>query len=340
MANVYSRVQKITDVVGRSDYISNSSRQENIVLHGQSMQYDWSFYREFEKNHRRSADENNEAREIVLALPNELEYDLPKLKRMCQDLAAKTIGKNHDYEYAVHWNEAGTNLHLHILFSEREVGTGEMVAQKYKRDIWMDRDTHVLAKAKAPNAELVHRKGEVVRDKDGKPKLIGEDLSAKDPKFKTKGWMLDVPYQIQSVFKQHGFEIDVFDLNGAYLPQAKIGVRASEIRKNNIEAENAIVREYNQSLDTGLEETNTDGQKVLIREAKEIRKEFKKARNKAEVEDGVITYENWLDPIQDAVESLAKVFESLRLNHLTRALVGEATAIWRNFAGRGNDLER
>lgn len=80
---------------------------------------------------------------------------------MCQDLAAKTIGKNHDYEYAVHWNEAGTNLHLHILFSEREVGTGEMVAQKYKRDIWMDRDTHVLAKAKAPNAELVHRKGKL-----------------------------------------------------------------------------------------------------------------------------------------------------------------------------------
>lgn len=42
MANVYSRKTKISNVVGRSDYISNEKRQEHIVLHSKSSVFDWS----------------------------------------------------------------------------------------------------------------------------------------------------------------------------------------------------------------------------------------------------------------------------------------------------------
>ena len=39
MAKVYSRVSKINNVVGRSDYISNPDRQEFIKLTGKSRDF-------------------------------------------------------------------------------------------------------------------------------------------------------------------------------------------------------------------------------------------------------------------------------------------------------------
>ena len=49
MANVYSRVSKINNVVGRSDYISNPDRQEFIKLTGKSRDFEWEEYAQFEK---------------------------------------------------------------------------------------------------------------------------------------------------------------------------------------------------------------------------------------------------------------------------------------------------
>ena len=49
MAKVYSRVSKINNVVGRSDYISNPDRQEFIKLTGKSRDLEWEEYAEFAK---------------------------------------------------------------------------------------------------------------------------------------------------------------------------------------------------------------------------------------------------------------------------------------------------
>ena len=84
------------------------------------MQYSWQEHSFFEKEHQKSNVANNEALEVHIALPNELAEDKRRLEQVCDDLAHEIVGENKDYEYAVHWNHNRTNLHVHILFSERE----------------------------------------------------------------------------------------------------------------------------------------------------------------------------------------------------------------------------
>ena len=49
MANIYARETALKNVVGRSDYISNPKRQEDIVLHKKEMKHTWKEYADFEK---------------------------------------------------------------------------------------------------------------------------------------------------------------------------------------------------------------------------------------------------------------------------------------------------
>ena len=53
MPNVYGQNTKITDVVGRSRYISGESdKQEEVIVHEKNMMYDWSFYSAYEREMR------------------------------------------------------------------------------------------------------------------------------------------------------------------------------------------------------------------------------------------------------------------------------------------------
>ena len=49
MATVYGRIAKISNVVGRSDYLNDEKRQEKIVLKKIEMQYSWQEHSSFEK---------------------------------------------------------------------------------------------------------------------------------------------------------------------------------------------------------------------------------------------------------------------------------------------------
>ena len=49
MATVYGRIAKISNVVGRSDYLNDEKRQEKIVLQKKEMQYSWQEHSSFEK---------------------------------------------------------------------------------------------------------------------------------------------------------------------------------------------------------------------------------------------------------------------------------------------------
>ncbi|WP_366536189.1 hypothetical protein, partial [Streptococcus pneumoniae] len=81
---------KIGKVFGRSNYISNEEKQEHLVDHEKSRDFDWKEYIDFEKNHQRSNMKNNEARELVIALPNEMADQSPeKRKEIANDLATE-----------------------------------------------------------------------------------------------------------------------------------------------------------------------------------------------------------------------------------------------------------
>ena len=121
MQVAFARQTSLKNIVGRSDYISDPNRQEAIVLYSnENMIGDWQDYADYEKQNTKSMVANNQGREIIIALPNELDQDHKKLKEIVDDYAEKTIGMNHEFEYAVHWNKDRTNLHAHIIYSERE----------------------------------------------------------------------------------------------------------------------------------------------------------------------------------------------------------------------------
>ena len=254
MANVYGQLSKISDARGRSKYLTGKN-QEEIVLHDFQMTSDWNFYHEYEKNHAQpngnhalpnGEDKHREALEIIVALPNEL-YQSPKLKKVCDDLCHSLIQGNNDYEYAVHWNHNRTNLHMHLLFSEREKVI-EREPKVYKKDIWQDRDTHKLAKANAENAILVHKKGEVQKDNEGNIKYNDEPLKAKNLRFKYRSFIQDKNDIIQGVLNRYGFDLAVQDKTTPYLSQLKLYKGASEDYLEHAKAYNSAVRKYNKAV--------------------------------------------------------------------------------------------
>ena len=76
--NNFVRMSKLSNIVGRSDYISNPNRQENILA--KSTFIDWKPYQEYERTHKKSSKANNEGRELIIALPNNWsEFSEPEL---------------------------------------------------------------------------------------------------------------------------------------------------------------------------------------------------------------------------------------------------------------------
>lgn len=252
MPSVYVQMSKISNAAGRSNYLNDKDRQEEIVLHESRMVYSWKEHAAFEKQHQKSSLANNEARELIIKLPNELDMDRERLKEICSCLAESLIGSDKDYEYAVHWNRNRTNLHVHILFSERESQLN-LEPKVYKKDIWQDKDSHKLAKAGAENAVLVHRKGDVQLDKDGNIKYQADILKAKDTRFKSKGWLREQHYVIQKVMKQYGYDLDVYEYDSPYLAQKKLYKGASKDYLEKAKEWNTEVKRYNDGVKQHIE---------------------------------------------------------------------------------------
>ena len=257
MEGIYGRITKITaksgGAGGRSRYISNAEKQEEIVLHEVQMEHEWKFYSQYEAQHSQEGQANNEALEIVVQLPNDLykgkEGDTTELKTICDEIIKEILqGRSNDYEYAVHWNHNRTNLHMHFLFSEREP-VMEREEKRYARDIWQDKTTHKLAKAGADNAELVHKRGEVMKDKDGNVRYNDEPLTPKNIRFKQHSFPEEKNKAIHKVLEAHGYDIRLQTKDSPYLSQKKLYKGASEDYLESAKAYNEAVKDYNGSVE-------------------------------------------------------------------------------------------
>lgn len=141
MAKLYARQTALTDVRGRLDYISNPDRQENLLAVCDTAPdgYWDNLARESQEAFRRHGETARmklnpetgrmelkplhavEGREIVLKLSNALR------KRMTDEqivrVAAEELSRILDRPVcvALHYNKSQSNLHLHIIYSEREL---------------------------------------------------------------------------------------------------------------------------------------------------------------------------------------------------------------------------
>jgi len=273
MANIYSRVTKLKNIKGRSDYISNPNRQDAIVLHQKNMSYTWDDYVSFELAHQKSSEQNNQGRELVVALPNEAAQDVVQLKRLCDTLSVEILGTQRDYEYAVHWNEAHTNLHLHLIFSERQYQT-ELIPKRYKRDYWYDKKTNRITKAGLPESELRHKKGDIQRDKEGRIKYETEVFSTKRSYFTSKDWLVTHKKQIKEVYSQFGYEVGVY-APGKEIAQKKLFKGASEdylsyardfnVKANRLNREQRVLKDIEIDMSVcSKEEQTIDKQRSVL----------------------------------------------------------------------------
>ena len=191
----FARTTKLNNIGGRANYITDSKKQEEIVCKSEPV--DWSPYQEYERTHRKSDQANNEGREVVVSLPNEWsKMDPQELEWQAHRLAVVAAGKENDMQWAVHWNKNRTNLHMHVIFSER---SRDFNPGKWDRTIYQNKDGGV-ARRKADRAVdgngnfiVLHKKGDL---KDG--------FTAKDPAYVKRSWIPTMKEQLKQELQSMG----------------------------------------------------------------------------------------------------------------------------------------
>ena len=229
----FARVTKLGNIGGRADYISNPDRQEKIVAKSESV--DWQPYQEFERANQRTATKNNEGREVMVMLPNEwAELPEAELFRKAQKIAETVAGKSTDMQWAVHWNKTYTNLHIHVIFSERQ---REQELKRWDRDIYHTDDGKVARKkserAKNPDGSIkppVHRKGEL---KGG--------FTAKDTRYTERSWVKSMKDDVIKTFRTLGVDIERNDP----LHQYHEGKGADS---DKIHGKNVLIKQNNEAI--------------------------------------------------------------------------------------------
>ena len=257
--NLYARQAPCSDAAGRADYISNPERQENLMATANtySLPNYWQLLAADSQAAFRQAGgsrENQacEAREIHVQLPNSA------LERMAADQLAKKIANDFRSQYgvdclvAIHYNKRRSNLHCHILFSERQqlpepevrladrnafIGA-DGIRKRTKKEI-LDADGQLL-----PGCSIV-KKGEV---------LSARYFGDKNTMFAEKSWMDEYRLHMADWINRE-LQPDelrtVFDPNGPYLAQQHIGKGTPAPKRRQLEEWNKLVRVYTDLLDGG-----------------------------------------------------------------------------------------
>lgn len=115
----YSSARKLTNVVGRVDYISNPKRQENIKSFYSTTGNDFwhKLAQENQEQFMKSGTHGKccEAREFIIALPQNCGWKAEWIA----DWFKETYGV--ECACAIHYKKKENNLHAHLIFSEREL---------------------------------------------------------------------------------------------------------------------------------------------------------------------------------------------------------------------------
>ena len=201
----FVKMSKLTDIVGRADYISNEKRQEHIIA--ENSYADWKPYQEYERSHQKTNKANNEGRELIIALPNDWQnLDKIELSYRMNMLAQKILPDKYEYQWAIHLNKKETNLHAHLIFSERSRSFSPV--SKWDRDIYLTNDGKV-ARRKADRAVDVYGNVKPPIHRKGEPKSDGKvQFTVKDTRYKSSKWLEQVKQDVIKFYKDYGVSID------------------------------------------------------------------------------------------------------------------------------------
>ena len=257
MRNVILKSRSLRNVVANSKYLESGETHENILLVKEEKNFSWEELSTFEhtnnerlniakiSNSKGKTNKTIEGRELIISLPNELAKDKNKLESVVLDLKNTLIG-NKGYKAAVHLEKKfkkenekldinDCNLHLHLMFTERDLNKAEV----YSRDIWQDPNTGKMTKPGI--GILVHKKGDLKENQS-----VLKKFTAKDKKFKSETFIHSSKKQILKVFQSHGFEdYKIIDNNSIYLKSKNFNQYSSPEYINKILLYNERIKDFN-----------------------------------------------------------------------------------------------
>ena len=240
---------KLSNVKGRIKYISSKAQQENLyaVYETAPRQYWTELARENQEDFKRSGTAGTciEAREFIIALPKDfIHFDHDELLKYFTESFKRKYGT--ECIAALHHNKRKTNLHIHLIYSERQK-LEEPMQKIATRNMFFD-----------PSGKRVRTKKEATNEHGLLPgyKMIPKGdiyeehkFEKKNPMFKEKSFTANakefftdlINYQLPEQMK-----MKTFQKNGPYLPTKKIG-------KNNPHAEeiaetNRLRDEWNKGI--------------------------------------------------------------------------------------------
>lgn len=269
--NIFARATKLTDVCGRIDYISNPDRQEHLMATARTV--DQEYWRKLAADSqsafmaaggKRMVESKNgelvearccEAREFIGALPNSaLSRNQEELAEEIASWWKKSTGA--DCIVALHQNKTMSQLHFHLIYSEREL-LQEPEIRIADRNAFIDEE----GRRRRTKKEILDADGELRPGCKIVPKgavLSERYFGDKNPMFSDKGWLYSQKQQLVDWINQ---ELDpdlkrtVFDKYGPYLAQEHIGhIREdgpTEHQKR-LEAWNKNVKEFNKLVKSGV----------------------------------------------------------------------------------------
>ena len=246
---------KLHDVKGRVDYISSPKRQENLyaVFSNVEDSYWDLLVEQNQRDFAKSGTEGTciEARELIIMLPPSLiDYDHEILLKY---MTSKFLEK---YDVgccaALHHNKSKTNLHIHLIFSEREIRQ-EVERKIASRNMFYNESgKHVRTKKEIldengnvrPGCKII-KKGEVYETNFFQPKK---------EEFKTNAFLENMKQvmtdALNGIVKDENEKLQVFQKGGPYLATKKIG--KNNPKEAEIKADNYLRQEWNRNVDRAL----------------------------------------------------------------------------------------
>lgn len=262
MPNLYARQTALTNVGGRIDYISNPERQEHLlaVHDGAADLLDGAYWRTLAQECKAaqkhtSADRKGvQGRELVIQLSNAL------LQRMTPEQITAELAASFEQQYhrpcmvALHMNKTETNLHAHLIYSERDLlkDPEEKVApralffdeagkRQYKKAAILD-DAGELR----PGCRIV-AKGEIYERRC---------FGSVEQSFSSKAWLRAAKKEwllpLRNGELRGDVEISEYDPNSGKLAQQHVGKDATPEIQERIREYNQDVKTYNRMIDTNV----------------------------------------------------------------------------------------
>lgn len=250
----FVRLQKIPTVVGRLDYIfrqgafSKKELQEQLVyFHDNFGAENWKKLANFEAaESKRLNVKLTQARELIIALPNNMKNQKNEDAESQYKKIASSLASGQPYAFAVHWNKTKTNLHMHLLLSERQKLDIAQEPKRYRQDIWAKEDGSRALKIEDRH-HIMHHKGDIQYDKDGKIKYKNAEnsgFSLKTKDMQKKSWLFEKKQEAVNLLKNLGYDITVFDEKEGFLAEKHEGKGTSKYTQR-IKRENAFIRSQN-----------------------------------------------------------------------------------------------